>query len=212
MTLTNTLSETRESILDQLARAAKSGDARKSVDLARTLEQIERDYQMATDIERRLTRINGDLSSNYRVMPTATERVGSSESAKARGMRIQREFAARHTLLQFKGQEFRTSQGLSVGIATATEDKRRNRWFLGLPGRKFDVTVLVCDHEGRLLEFVIPAEVIDGVWEKLSRDKKGHLKFNVRREGGAYGDYQLLVSSASPVNIQPFLGAYAPLT
>ncbi|HEY8766486.1 MAG TPA: hypothetical protein VIP09_04380 [Dehalococcoidia bacterium] len=212
MTLLVSLDELRQTVLDELARAAKSGDAQRIVSLARALEQIERDYRLAADIEGRLIRITEDLRSTTPIAPVVGDAPIATESAKARGIRIQKEFATRHDLIQVKGQEYRTKQGLRVGVATATEDKRRNgRWFLGLPGKEYDIAVLICDHDGRLLEFVIPVSDLASDWRRLSRDKKGHFKFNIRRHGGTYGDYQLVIPSTTPVDIQQFMGVFGPL-
>ncbi len=114
MTLLVSLDELRQTVLDKLARAAKSGDAQRIVSLARALEQIERDYRLAADIEGRLIRITEDLRSTTPIAPVVGDAPIATESAKARGIRIQKEFATRHDLIQVKGQEYRTKQGCAL--------------------------------------------------------------------------------------------------
>src|SRR5262249_10174012 len=101
---------------------------------------------------------------------------------------------------------YKTKSGKIVGIPYAQEipQKEPDRWFLGLPGQHFDIVVLLCEaSNGELLDFVLPPEFVAEIWDSLSCDKRGQVKFEVLRQ---LDDDKLAMKNGRLKPIRRFLG------
>jgi hypothetical protein len=105
-------------------------------------------------------------------------------------------------LAPLRGTLFSTDDGGRVGIAVATE-RKRDRWFLGLPEGGFDAAVLLCQtNAGKVLEVCLPNSFFVHFGSRLSRSG-GQLKFNVvRRDGHVF----VIVPSRVPFAVDDLIG------
>jgi hypothetical protein len=108
-------------------------------------------------------------------------------SKKARGEMARRSWiqGCKLHLRHVKNRLYQTPSGSSVGIASATEneDKRPDRWWLGLPDQSYDVVVLLCEKsDGVVLDFVLPRSFLAPVWSGLTRSG-GQVEFHVEQSG-----------------------------
>jgi hypothetical protein len=189
-----------------IEQAAKERDTTRIRVLSDLLAGIEGDEKAAVALQDRVRSHEARLSSRDEALrePPKTD----ARSRRERGNELREHLAKRHALIPEKGVIYRTRSGSRVGIVTATEDPKKNTWFLGIPDTQFDSVVLRCQRtDGEVLDFVLPMTPMSGVWSRLSRSG-GQVKFNVK---GRDGTYQLQVPGANPLDIGPFLGQYAAL-
>jgi len=116
--------------------------------------------------------------------------VGSAPSKKARSLGARRSWilAYKVPLRHVKNRLYRTPSGSSVGVAYASENenKRPDKWWLGLPDEQYDVVVLLCeDGDGTILDFVLPRDFLLRFWSGLTRSG-GQVEFHVERSGATY--------------------------
>ena len=203
-----------EEELNRLKNRVKScvleavNDTARLAELVKLLEDLERDAISLGQLERNVglyrTRLTTTLDGTE--VPKLT--VQSSGSKKQRGNAARQAFAQAHNLTQVKGVVYVNPAGSNVAIAMATEDKRGNKWWLGLPDAQFSCVVLLCKDGNSFVEFVLPAQSISTVWPRLSRDSAGQVKFNAKKEGLRY---VLLVPGYGEFDITRFAGDYSPL-
>ncbi len=105
-----------------------------------------------------------------------------------------------------------TAKGLWVAIPTASMEWRPGRWFLGLSEEKVRerinkggvVIILLCQSVGgSKLDFIIPPEIVEEIVTKVSRSKKGQLKFNTKKVGDRY---YLVIPDDNNVDITDYKG------
>jgi len=177
--------------------------------LVRLLEDVERDASILGQLQRnvddyhsRLAAVlNGSSATAHAPSPDFTG------SKKQLGNSARLAFAQAHGLTQVKGVVYANASGSMFGIAMASEDKRGNKWWLGLPDAQFNSVVLLCQDGNSPLEFILPATSVATIWPKLSRSA-GQVKFNVKRENLKYS---LMVPGYGPFDITRFLANYSPL-
>ena len=110
-------------------------------------------------------------------------------------------------LVNIRGSIYRTPSGRKVGIAVATE-RKPDRWFLGLPSKKFDEALLLCKpNSGETIEIFLSKNFFDEYGEKMS-ESSGQMKFNVARRGNGY---VILVPGTDGIDGSRFIGDYSLL-
>ena len=83
-------------------------------------------------------------------------------------------------LENIRGSIYQGPSGHKVGIAVATE-RKPDRWFLGLPLKRFDDAVLLCKPDsGDNIEICLSKNFFDEYGYKMS-ESSGQMKFNVER-------------------------------
>lgn len=215
-----------ETLLRDVAAAARKQDVPTVIRLLGNLQTLGSLIRRQEEIDRRQEEVDGTLAAlkqGLAVPPVPGARMpddtatddGSETSSKERGRKHREDFVRTLGTLgipveKVKGQVFRTSHGLRVGIAYASESKRnKDGWFLGLPENDFDHAVLLCDgSNGKLTHFSLPSQFMDKHSRSLSR-KNGQLKLNVRRRGE---EFFLLVPPRASVSIDAFRDNFAGLT
>ena len=192
MSLRDEITHLRESILQRVELAARTGSARDVVDSSRLLEATEELLGSYNSVESRLQEIKSKVNGSQ-----AVETIPQIPplGAKAKGKQRRQVFLADAesrgiAMTQLKGVCYRSSKHCRrVGIASASEnDKYPNRWFLGLPSDSYDGFVLLCeDRTGQVHRFISGIDFSREVLPKLSRDKDtGQIKFHVTRDGGCF--------------------------
>ena len=195
MSLRDEITRLRESILQSVELAARTGSARDVVDSSRLLEATEELLGSYNSLESRLQEIKSKVNGTQ-----AVETIPPIPplGAKAKGKQRRQAFLADAesrgiAMTQLRGVCYRSSKHcLRVGIASASENdkhpNRFNRWFLGLPSDSYDGFVLLCeDRTGQVHRFIAGIDFSREVLPKLSRDKDtGQIKFHVTRDGGCF--------------------------
>ena len=194
MSLRHEITQLRESILQRVERAARTGSARDVVGSSRLLEATEELLGSYDSVETRLQEIKSRLNGTPGAIaqdPGSVENEG--RSAKAEGERRRQAFLAEARsrgieMTRIKGVRYRSPNHNCVGIPSASEsDEYRNRWFLGLPPHSYDGFVLLCeDRTGQIHRFVAASDFSAQVLPRLSRDSAGQIKFHVTRDGGRF--------------------------
>jgi hypothetical protein len=123
--------------------------------------------------------------------PSASKRKETEEnenlpdyiSAKSRGEHIRSKWVDSNlgrSVVPVTGTLYRNGRGEIFGIAYAKEaESRRNRWFSGLPEKKFQSAILLCEHiSGKLDAVCLPTDFI-ARYTKNCSVSHGQVKFMV---------------------------------
>ena len=199
MSLRDEITHLRDSILQRVERAARTGSARDVVDSSRLLEATEELLGSYNSLESRLQEIKSKVKGTQAVettpqIPSSPTRLGAKAKGKQRRQAFLADAASRGiAMTQLRGVCYRSSKNCRrVGIASASENdkhpNRSNRWFLGLPSDSYDGFVLLCeDRTGQVHRFIAGIDFSREVLPKLSRDKgTDQIKFHVTRDGGCF--------------------------
>jgi hypothetical protein len=111
-------------------------------------------------------------------------------SAKARGERVRSNWVNSNlgrAVVNVKGALYRNGRGEILGIAYAKEaENRKDRWFSGLPEKKYQIAVLLCESiNGKLVAVCLPQDFLARYKQKFSK-ANGQDKFNVIKRGGEW--------------------------
>ena len=199
MSLRDEITHLRESILQRVELAARTGSARDVVDSSRLLEATEELLGSYNSVESRLQEIKSKVNGTQAVetippIPSSPTGLGAKAKGKQRRQAFLADAESRGiAMTQLKGVCYRSSKHCHrVGIASASENEkhpnRSNRWFLGLPSDSYDGFVLLCeDRMGQVHRFIAGIDFSREVLPKLSRDTgTGQIKFHVTRDGGCF--------------------------
>jgi hypothetical protein len=98
---------------------------------------------------------------------------------------------------------YRTESGKRVAICYASEDKRGDLWWMGLPNEQIDILVALCRRpSGETFDFVLPQDFLREV--RFSQEQqRGQLEFHIKRSGPNFE-----VNEAAGRHINRFLHAY----
>jgi tryptophanyl-tRNA synthetase len=102
---------------------------------------------------------------------------------------------------------FVTPSGKRVYVTTSTERHGDNLWEFYAKPKSYELMVLLCWDESRLLhDFIIPQKVYVARWSRLKKQNKNvDIHFRVRRDGD---DFSFQLDGDDPVNINEFRGNY----
>jgi len=155
--------------------------------LVKLLEDVEKDAGILGQLERNVgeyhTRLTTTMNGSRPAVALVPPR--STVNRKQLGSSVRLAFAQAHDLAQVKGVVYSNAAGSTFGVTMASEDKRGDKWFLGLPDRQYRAIALLCLDGSSQLDFVIPAQSLAAVWSQLSRSGE-EVKFNVKRERLSY--------------------------
>jgi hypothetical protein len=187
-------------LLDQMMadieKAARKKDANAIIALVRELDKtmglIDRWNAIAKETSQVLKRSSPEDGSKMRDEKPVVQGPESGEaeiSAKAHGKQHRIEFVGAAVqrgvrLEPSKGVVYKTADGTRVGIAYADE-RRKNKWFLGLPIDGFQHAILLCVSNGKTTHFSLANDFIAQFGRFLTR-KDGQIKFNVFKDGGRF--------------------------
>jgi hypothetical protein len=199
----------QKSLFKEIGKAAGAGDARALLGLQGKLATTEKLIREEKEIVRQLeVLIDAPGAPSVSIPPRrdSADDGSSSPSAREQGRRRRTQFLKEAeskgvVLQQVTGTIYQTRDGTRVGIASATEGKNGDRWFLDLREGEFDHAVLLCEPlDGELTHFSLPKKFMDEFGHHFSR-AGDRIKFNVHKRGGAY---MLLVPRKGPVNIDAY--------
>jgi hypothetical protein len=189
------LQNEKNKILSAISKAASEG--KTDLVLAES-EKLEKITNLISRHSQIISELEGLRSGNPQIPRQKTRRIVASSvdesrssqmvSSRELGEHIRHEFLSKREaegiqLQLIKGKTiFRTSSGMRVGLAVATE-RQPNRWFLGLPAGGFDHAVLLCQREsGEVIDIPLPEKFFVQYGNDMSQSK-GQLKFNVVNRG-----------------------------
>lgn len=213
------VSQTRDDRINELltlvARAAESRDVEAVLDLTAVLQRW---HARRRDRRPESWEVNDDERKNGRAIraldgerPPSKKRSNRGE-AREWGSNTKQTYASRHNLIRVSASAYQSPRGSTVGIAASRWRHREPTCFLGLsenpPAGAWDIVVLLCEVEGRSLDFVVPMERIRMAWPLLSRHG-GQVKFHVQRSPGQPGQYEMRVPGSTPVDLQQFFAGTA---
>ncbi len=203
------LNSMKRTVLEEITRASRTSDAGKVLVLSERLRHVESLIQRQQALEeeaRVLLEVPTHPLSDQKMSQAVPAE--ASESARARGGRIRRDFVERlsklgRRLTQVRGQLYRNQLGEIVGIAYASEVKK-DVWFLGLPEGEFQHAVLLCESAERIKAMCLSKDFLSEHGRKLSRSQ-GQVKFNVLRRAGRY---YIALPGSDPVEITELVDNY----
>lgn len=211
------LLEYQGELLRAIEVAARKRDASAVLTSLKNLEMLGSLIRRQEEIDRTLVALKGGLAASPVTEVATTDSPNRDDdrklSAKERGRRHRENFvrtlANMGVVLQpLKGVIFRSPRGILVGIASASESKKKDSWFLGLPEGRFEQAVLLCEeHSGNLRHFSLPKEFMSEHGEALSR-KDGQIKFNVFRRN----EFVLHLPRHGCVSIEDFRDNFSGLS
>lgn len=110
-------------------------------------------------------------------------------------------------LSEEKGQLYRDKSNGLVGIAYASErENTPNRWFLGLPNKKYHSIILICRNENyKTIYFIFPYSLCTKYQDKLSKDKTGgQIKFNILQKNG----FKFSIPGSESITIDEYINKF----
>ena len=196
-------------LLGLVARAAGSGDVDAVLDLTDVLQRWHASKQRS---ETEGSQVGNVMNTKPAVGSRKLGVKGSKAEDLAWARSTRQSYVSKNNLTHVSRSAYVSPSGSSVGIAASRWRSSEPNCFLGLsesgPSGEWDVVVLLCELEGRLLDFVIPMEKISGVWTLLSRNGR-HVKIHVQRREGQLGQYEMQVPSRVPVDLREFFSETA---
>jgi hypothetical protein len=189
------LKRLRQKASEEMKAAMKAGQMDGVIKFARIIKEADDAFQNSRLV---VERISAQLEPNRDVLASVegarpfepSPATADLPSGKARGKACRDEYlrgliSKGIHLTRLKGRAFRTSSGKQVGIAYASE-RQANKWWMGLPDRHYDVVILLCEaSSGETLDFVLPPDFINRVWDRLSLSNK-QKEWHVQRSGPNY--------------------------
>lgn len=196
-------------LLPLVARAAESGDVEAVLDIA----DLIRRWKATSPDERPST---GSGLGNDDAILSQPPSKSSRKQAREWANQARANYAAKHGLQRHHLRTYISELGSVLGIAPSRWRSGEPRCFLGMPERPqdpsgnlgkwtWDMVILLCELEGRLLDFVIPMSELEQLWPSFYRSG-GDVKFHVQKQSGAVGKYELNVPGDSALDLQEFMG------
>lgn len=179
----------------------------KDLDLIGRLEKQYREIETAVISLEKKIKLNIDTPQNANKssiqIGKTVRQIGILTGKEKRIIFIQEAKKKGIFLSEEKGPLYRDKSGGLVGIAYASE-RTPNRWFLGLPNKKYQNIVLICKNEfSERTYFIFPYAFCAKNQDKLGTDKKEkQIKFNVLMKNGIYA---LKIPDSEPITINEYI-------
>lgn len=223
MELTTQLMNLKKKTMQKIAEAAGVHDTKRVTSYSALANRIEDDERTLANVLRRIGEYEKEVAdpTNSSTLREVMDEITSAESGtrKVRSSAGKEEgFMARESFLDAGADRgyrliplgktvFETAKGHKVAIPFANE-RRPDRWFLGISDEKYDVVSLLCqEKDGDLFDFIVPRDFLEKFWKAFSRSG-GQVKLNVSRNGKIW---HLVVPGYEPQTINSFRGNYEPL-
>ncbi|MGH7890304.1 MAG: hypothetical protein ACRENF_07105 [Thermodesulfobacteriota bacterium] len=216
----NQLMYEKTKLLTQIAEAAQRGESQEVLAAGEKLAKVESIISRYEKLLRDISDLDTDGQKSQPLGDTRedSELVKDKDSSRLHasgrgiGRTIRMDFLQKVSengihLRHIRGSIYETQSGHKVGIAVAQE-RKPDRWFLGLPLEGFDQAVLLCKRDtGDTVEICLPKNFFNEHGDNMSQSG-GQMKFNIaRRESG----YAILVPGTDGVSASKFLGDYSLL-
>lgn len=188
-------------LMPLIAKAADAGDVETVLDLTTVLRRWESEGTAPTVTS----------STHGRTVGQTPERNGAGKTSKRESLewadKTKIGYASLRGLRRRSRSMYSSRGGLTVGIAASRWRRGEPTCFLGLSENlpdSWDVVVLLCEVDGRVLDFAIPQLEVEELWPSFSRSN-GQIKFHIQR-GKGLGNYELCVPGRAPVDLQKYFG------
>lgn len=223
MELSTQLMNLKKKTMQKIAEAAAAHDTKRITSYSALANRIEDDERTLANVTRRIGEYEKEVSDTTDTS-TLREAMNEITSARSRTREVRSSagkeegFMARESFLDAGADRgyrliplgktvFETNTGHKVAIPFANE-RRPDRWFLGISDEKYDVVILLCqEKDGDLFDFIVPRDFLEKFWRAFSRSG-GQVKLNVSRHGKIW---HLVVPGYEPQAIGSFLKNYGPL-
>jgi hypothetical protein len=218
MDFQNRINQLKEQTLNNIQIAATKAETDTVITFTKLLEEIkELEKNIYISLESLERKISHPDQKDIGLVPTeAYQTNGKTVSAKEKG-RIRRNNFINMleelgiSLSKVKGVKYRTQNGSLIGIASASEDiKRNNYWFLGLPKDEYDTIVLLCESsKSEVYNFILPKAFYKQNENNFSRDSNNEqVKFNISLRDGKF---LMTIPYMEPVIINEYIDNFAAL-
>lgn len=171
----------------------------KDLDLISRLEKQYKEIETAViSLDRKVT-LNIDTPQKIN---KSYKQVGKEE----RSIFIQEAKKKGKILSEERGPLYKDNLRRLVGISYASE-RKPDRWFLGLPNKKYQNIVLICKNEfSERKYFIFPYAFCAKYQDKLSTDKEAkQIKFNVLMKNGIY---TLIIPDSKSITINEYIDKF----
>jgi len=195
----------KEILKTKIEHALKNSNTETIVAFAKDLDLIGRLEKQYREIETAFISLDRKVTLNIDT-PQNTNKSDKQIGKEERLIFIQEAKKKGIILSEEKGPLYKDNLGRLVGIPYASECKP-DRWFLGLPNRKYQSIVLICKNEfSERTYFIFPYTFCAKYQDKLSTDKKEkQIKFNVLMKNGIY---TFIIPDSEPITINEYIGKF----
>lgn len=205
MDIINKMLSLKETIKTKIERALKNDNTETIVAAAKDLDLLERLEKQYREIETAIISLDQKGSfnmGNSRNIKLSNIKIGEEE----RKVFIQEAKKRNIVLSKEKGQLYRDKLGGLVGIAYASECVP-DRWWLGLPNKKYRTIVLMCRNDRlKTTYFIFPYTFCERYQDKFGTDKKAkQIKFNLSLKNGIC---TLTTPDSEPIVINEYIDKF----
>lgn len=194
----------KETIKTKIEQALKNGNTKTIVAAAKDLDLLERLEKQYKEIETAIVFLaqKGSFNMSNSQNIKSPKQIGQDE----RDIFIQEAKKQNIILLKKKGQLYTDKSGRLVGIAYASECAP-DRWWLGLPKKKYHSIVLLCRNERlKTTYYIFPYSFCERYQDKFGTDKKAkQIKFNVSSKNGLC---TLSIPNSRPITINEYIDKF----
>lgn len=218
MDFQNRINRLKEQTLNNIQMAAAKAETDTVISHTKLLEKIkEFEKNSYLELESLEKKIFHPDQKDIDVLSKETHQLNDKKvSAKEKGRIRRNNFIKKLeslgiVLSRVKGVKYRTQNGSLIGIASASEDvKRNNYWFLGLPKGDYDTIVLLCESsKGEVYNFILPDAFYKQNESNFSRDSNNEqVKFNISLRDRKF---LMTIPYMDPVTINGYINNFAAL-
>jgi hypothetical protein len=195
----------KEILKTKIEHALKNSNTETIVAAAKDLDLLGRLEKQYREIETAIISLaqKGKLNMD---MPQPTNKSFKQIGKEQRKTFIQETNKRNIILSEEKGLLYRDKLGGLVGIAYASE-RTPNRWWLGLPNKKYRTIVLMCRNDRlKTTYFIFPYTFCERYQDGFGTDKKeNQFKFNISLKDGLY---TLTIPDSKPITINEYIDKF----
>ncbi|HUU19564.1 MAG TPA: hypothetical protein VMW72_20610 [Sedimentisphaerales bacterium] len=195
----------KEILKTKIEHALKNSNTETIVSFAKDLDLIGRLEKQYREIETAVISLDQKVKLNIDT-PQNTNKSNKQIGKEERIIFIQEAKEKGIILSEERGPLYKDNLGGLVGIPYASECKP-DRWWLGLPNKKYQNIVLICKNESsERAYFIFPYTFCAKYQDKFGTDKKAkQIKFNVSLKNGIY---TLLIPDSEPITINEYIDKF----
>jgi len=195
----------KETIKKKIENALNNNNTENVIACAKDLDLISRLEKQYKEIEIAVISLDRKVKHNIDT-PQKTNKSYKQVGKEERSLFVQEANKKGKILSEERGPLYKDNLGRLVGISYASE-RKPDRWFLGLPNRKYQNIVLICKNEfSERKYFILPYVFCTKYQDKLSTDKEAkQIKFNVLMKNGIY---TLIIPDSKSITINEYINKF----
>ena len=195
----------KELIKTKIENALNNNNTETIITCAKDLDLISRLEKQYKEIETAVISLDRKVTLNIDT-PQNTNKSYKQVGKEERSIFIQEAKKKGKHLSEERGPLYKDNLGWLVGISYASE-RKPDRWFLGLPNKKYQNIVLICKNEfSERTYFIFPYAFCTKYQDKLSTDKEAkQIKFNVFMKNGIY---TLIIPDSKSITINEYIDKF----